>query len=390
MPVRSFKVDVSNQSSYLILRQKGSSVCSGGWTDGWGAPPSTIGSGTSIGFQGESTAVFGGTEAWIKFDAIDGGGNRHGELYVYWNNPYYGATRFKAAIVHGDVTPDCNQGTSEFDTNDAQAPDFTGSWNMGDLDGNDGVTEPITSGNLFNAVWSTGTGVLAGIPALLGTENVVAHAHLAITIQDVQTPGYTTTSYTYNPASNPLVADWIRHWSADDVDIQISRKEGDVLTFKLKDNLSTPALSIAADVDVSQRTIKSLERQTSELLSDSSKTMTEKQIGTLKSALDRALSAGNLPKSAVELKAHLSHALASNQDFKKEAISVSILDHITGHLIAPLFARAVVGLGSGVSLSLMQCFANGYPNGLTVRYQRVVGGQVLRDVEARTYSPPPR
>jgi hypothetical protein len=390
MPVRSFKVDVQNQSSYLTLRQSGSSLCSGGWTEGWGAPPSVIGPGISIGFQGESTAVFGGAEGWVKFDAIDNGGNRHGELYVYWYNPYYGATRFKASIVHGDVVPDCNQGTSEFDTSDSQTPDFSGTWSMDDLDGNDGITTPITSGNLFNAIWSTQSGLLAGIPALLGTQNIVAHAHLLVTIQDVQVPGYTSTSYTYTPAHNPLVTDWIRHWSEGAVDIQIVRKDGDVLTFTLQDNASTPSLSITLDIDVGQHTIQLEKRQTAELLRDLKTMMTEKQTHFVKSALDKVLSAGELPKSRADLREHLMRGLTANPGFEKEGISHSILSQISGHLAAPLFARESVGLGDGVSLTLMQCFADGDPNGMTIRYQRTLSGAIVRDVEARTYSPPPR
>jgi hypothetical protein len=390
MPVRSFKVDIANQSNYLSLRQTGVSACSGGWTDGWGTPPSVIGAGQSIGFQGESDAVFGGTEGWVKYDAIDNGGNRHGELYVYWDNPYYGATRFKASVVHGDVVPDCNAAPSEFDTNDSQTPDFGGTWVMTDLDGNDGITEPITSGNLLNALWSTGSGILAGIPALLGTENIVAHAHLTVTIQDVQVPGYTSTSYTYTPASSPLVADWIGHWTAEDVDIQIARKTGDILALKLQDNASSPPLSITLEADVGQHTIELLKRQTNALLNDSKSTISAGQMHAVKTAIDHVLSTTNLPHSRTQLAAHFKHALSSDHGIAREAINHSILNQIADHLIVPLFAKDVVGLGQGVSLALMNCFADGNPNGKTVRYQRVVAGALSRDVEARAYTSPPR
>ncbi|MEP7247875.1 MAG: hypothetical protein ABI885_29890 [Gammaproteobacteria bacterium] len=389
MPVRSFKVDIANQSSYLTLRKRDENACSGGWTDGWGSPPASIPPGASIGFQGESDNIFGGTEAWVKYDAIDNGGNRHGELYVYWDNPYYGATHWKAAVVHGDVTADCNAGPSEFDTNDSEIPDFGGSSSFSDLDGGTGI-QPALNGTLANALLTTSGGILTGIPALLGTQHIVAHAHLSVSIQDVAKPGYSATSYTYTPLANPRVTDWIGHWSAQNVDIQIIKKSGDVVTITIHDNGSTPPLSMTVDIDVGQHTIKQLIASTAKPLGEVPLKLDPVQQQAVTATVNRVLSLGSLPQSRADIQVHLNNTISAAPELEKESIAPAVVQHISRNLAVPLAAKGTLRLDNGVGLTLMQTAVNGAPQAVSVHFQRFAAGIPSRDVEIGRYSPPPR
>jgi hypothetical protein len=69
-------------------------------TDGW-SPPAAIEPGDTRGMQSDSSGsipiignIMTETEGWATFDVV-GPDHRHGMIYVYWDNPYYGVTKAK-------------------------------------------------------------------------------------------------------------------------------------------------------------------------------------------------------------------------------------------------------------------------------------------------------
>jgi hypothetical protein len=107
MPARTFRVVISNACSFLTLNQTFNHLCGGDWTPGGWTPPNTISPGTSGGIQAESNRFMSGTEGYVKYDVRDANDKR-GMVYVYWNNPFYGITYFRAVTAADDVEPDCD------------------------------------------------------------------------------------------------------------------------------------------------------------------------------------------------------------------------------------------------------------------------------------------
>lgn len=383
MPVRSFKILCNNKSADLTLRKVGENVISGGWTDGWGAPPDEIKPGETIGWQGESDAVLGGTTGWLKYDAFDNGGNRKGQLFIYWDNPYYGATNARVDTVVGDVTGLDGDDPSEFKSDESTTPSFSASGYVGDLDG--GSNDPAAE-NLFTTVSTTALGVFTGIPALLGTQDIKAHAILSMTIEEAAQPGYSATSYSYSPVGNPTTKEWIGHWQGDGVDIVIAPKSGNVLTVSVKDSGSTPALSLTADDDVTKPPVHiSIEGhlKTGTAINDVQKK-------ALQSAVSDATTRVSLPTKRSALKSHLEKAILTHPAVKHADLDRGVVDHVSGGLAVTLAARGTIHLDDGVALTLMNIIADGNADGIGMRYQRFGPGMPSRDVEVARYSPPPR
>ncbi len=395
MPARSFKVDVANESSYLILKNVGHNACSGGWTDGWGTPPSSIPAGESIGFQGESDAVFGGTEAWVKFAVIDNGGNNQGQLYIYWDNPYYGATQCKVIPALKDVPPDCGaDNASTFNTGAAPPTGFnTTRTNITDLDGQSNSPGFDTPAGSAVSVAALGLGGITGVANLFGTQGIVAHAHVAVTIQgsESQTYSFSTTSYTYAPAPHPLVTDWVGHWATGGVDIQITRLSGDTVTIVIHDAGSTPEVSMTATVDIENHPIVYLKKQSIKTLAGVGDKLDESQIHPLSDATAKALSATSLPASRGKLVSNIKATISNDPAVRKAAVSPTVINGLAANIAYTLSAVGTIRLDNGVALTLMQSYANGSPSAKTVRYQRFgVAGTSDRDVEVSKYMPPPR
>jgi hypothetical protein len=136
MPVRSFRVLLSNNLDFPLIRVQ-HHLCWGEWTPGGWEPPATIPPRTEVGWQSESDGIATGTEGWVKYrigvppSVIPGGTPPPPVLtetvYIYWNNPFLSSpfneeddTHAKGSVTVSDVTADCdaddtNGGGSTFD-----------------------------------------------------------------------------------------------------------------------------------------------------------------------------------------------------------------------------------------------------------------------------------
>lgn len=124
MPVRNFRVYLSNQTEYPLIRTD-HHLCGGDWTSSDWEPPPRIEPRSERAWQSESSGIATGTEGWVKYGigvpplVIPGGPPPEPVLrdtvYVYWDNPYLGApleselaTKTKGFVSVGDVRPDCD------------------------------------------------------------------------------------------------------------------------------------------------------------------------------------------------------------------------------------------------------------------------------------------
>lgn len=109
MPPRIFRYSIRNSTAEHDLHLVAAHLCWGDWTPRW-EPPATITSGSSGSFQGESGTLVTGTEGWTKYSVTRrGAAGPRAMIYMYWNNPYFGATRGKGILVGEDISPpDCD------------------------------------------------------------------------------------------------------------------------------------------------------------------------------------------------------------------------------------------------------------------------------------------
>src|SRR6185436_330639 len=106
MAQREARIIIHNRSGYLRLVKTFDHLCGGQWTPDW-EPPGTIEPGADGTKWSESDGVWTGTEGYVKYDLV-GPDKRHGMLYIYWDNPFYGRTTSKYITHVDDWLPDCD------------------------------------------------------------------------------------------------------------------------------------------------------------------------------------------------------------------------------------------------------------------------------------------
>jgi hypothetical protein len=394
MPVRSVRVHVYNESSYLTMQRTALQSCSGAWTDGWAPPPTSIAPGKDSLFQAESDGVATGAIGYIKLDLVAADG-KHGMVYLYWDNPYLGVTNFKIKTDKQDVTVDCGPGPTDTSSFSESGPvDFSIAYGSGDLDGDDAMNDsPLqTLGNVaavpLGGAVDPGVGTIGGaLVALFGQEHIMAHAWVEMHVRDQEQPGLASTppvQYAFSYRSNVVPNDWIGHWNGNSVDVQVSSKSTTMVTVKVTDATTKPPFSVSEDVDLVQFQVP---EKTDETLA--------KGVGVVK------LAGAGTPTPAAEASSKATGLNATGllekttTAAKAAAVTDKLIVATDAHSGAtPLKAnryKDAILLGDGVSLTLMNVKANGQPDGTSVRYQRhTKTPPVSMDAELLRYVPPPR
>ena len=331
MPAYSFKANINNQSSSLTLRRVDANACEGGYTDGWGSPPSTIPPGQTIAFQAESTGPLQGCKGYVKYEVgyvrFDNSFQSDGFICFFWDVPVLGNTSFKLLKFHQAIDCDCDGNMSSDDESTFGAPPliFDFGANVGDGVPNDG------------------------------------HGHNNLDLFVVDQPGQAfqpLEPYKYSPFSHPTPTDWEGHWSSSGVDIVVSRITGDTVTIQLSDKGTSSPLTFTATLDLSKPTGIDI---------------VKKPIEKLGTAIHQAFS----PKSVTAI-----------------PVSTTITESPIHSPIAtvPLVVQNVLHLQNDVVLTLMAVTdSTGASRGTSIHYQIIsLLGKVSRDVEISRYTPPPR
>jgi hypothetical protein len=255
MPERSFRVIIENASSFLTLNQSFNHLCGGVYTGGW-LPPGSIAPGTSGGIQSESDGFATGTEAYVKYD-VDGPDGKHGMIYIYWDNPFWGYTHFRFASAQDDIAPDCDYsaaaGGSVFG-NGSTPLDFTlslAAYKHGVNAGGD-ITQ-IGDLTVFAA------GPAGGFADLLGVLGIDKNPELDLVFSDAVDAPPVSTPELFGQAKPPTVQlltqatpeDWTGQWISENgiisVDIHL---DGSVLLVNVYDGTADPPISISNEAFV--------------------------------------------------------------------------------------------------------------------------------------------
>jgi hypothetical protein len=206
MPERTFRVVIRNASTFT-LNQSFNHLCWGDWTPGGWVPPPTIAPGQSGGLQSEG-GFLSGTEGYVKYD-VNAPNGRRGMIYVYWDNPWYGVTRFRFAGAPDDVLPDCDfdppAGGSTFPP--ATNLDF-GLDLVGYMRGTEG------GGNITSVAFLTH--YIVGPVSLLGLVGIDKNPTLSLVLRDadelVPSFGTSTGAITLELMSDATPAEWTGRW----------------------------------------------------------------------------------------------------------------------------------------------------------------------------------
>lgn len=222
MAQRSARVTITNASSYLRLVKTADHLCGGDWTPGGWNPPDSIEPGETRGMQSEDAGsiplignLFTGTDGYAKFDAV-GPDKRHGMVYVYWDNPWWGVTHVKFESNADDVPPDC----------DFSAP--TGASAFASDDSLDFRLVPIgyrhtEGGGEITSVAGLAAGVAAGPLSLIGDEGIVKDPEWIFELRDVVPSFAAQQPETTKLFSDATPADWVGDWRSSDIDVAITR-----------------------------------------------------------------------------------------------------------------------------------------------------------------------
>ncbi len=396
MPVRSVRVHVYNESSYLTMQRTALQSCSGTWTDGWAPPPTSIAPGKDSLFQAESDGVATGAIGYIKFDLVAANG-KHGMVYLYWDNPYLGVTNFKIKTDKQDVTVDCGPGPTDTSSFSESGPvDFSIAYGSGDLDGDNAMNDtPLqTLGNVaappIGGALDPGVGTIGGaLVALFGQEHIMAHAWVEMHVRDQEQPGLASTppaQYAFSYKSNVVPNDWVGHWSGNNVDVQVSSKSATMVTVKVTDATTKPPFAVSEDVDLVQ--FQTLAEKTDETLTQGAGVVKAAGGGKSAGASTRPVAVEASPTATELLEKTATPSTAAKATDK---LIVTTDPHSGPTPVKPTRYKDVILLGDGVSLTLMNVTANGQPDGTSVRYQRhTKTPPVSMDAELLRYVPPPR
>ena len=384
MPVRSVRIHIYNESSYLTMQRTALQSCSGSWTDGWAPPPNTIAPGANSLFQAESDGVATGAIGYIKFDLIAANG-KHGMVYLYWDNPYMGATNFKLRTDLMDVPVDCgptNQNASTFSDNGNPQPlDFGVQYAYGDQDGDNAMNDtPL----------QTLGSVLEGPATIFGESNIIAHAWVDIHVQDQEPRGLSSTPpamYTFSAKSNVVPSDWVGHWSGNGVDVQINSKSGSMVSVQVTDS-TAPVFAVTETVNLTQIPLL-VGKEVGATLADHS------EISVLPKSAGQSTKPAEMPIAEQLKVAPVKSTILKSQPAGPAATDKKLVGQLNQDPAAsPITShhyKGAIPLGDGVSLTLMNVTANGQPNGTSVRYQRHSKTPPLSlDLELMRYVPPPR
>ncbi len=359
--------------------------CSGGWTDGWAPPPNAIAPGADSLFQAESDGVATGAIGYIKFDLVAANG-KHGMVYLYWDNPYMGATNFKLRTDLMDVPVDCgptDQNSSSFsDSGNPSLLDFGVQYAYGDQDGSNAMNDtPL----------QTLGSALEGPAAIFGESNIIAHAWVDIHLQDQEPRGLPSTPpamYTFSAKSNVVPNDWVGHWSGSGVDVQISSQSGTMVSVQVMD-ATKPPFAVTESVELTQLPLL-VGKETEGTLAGHSDVSALKTAGqaTKRDAMPIATQL-KVPSAASPISkspAGAEQAKATDEKLTAQSEVTPVATPIK----QPRYKESIF-LGDGVSLTLMNVTANGQPHGTSVRYQRhSKTPPVSLDLELLRYVPPPR
>lgn len=247
MPQRTARVTINNTSSYLRLVKTTDHLCGGDWTPGGWQPPATIEPGTSAGMQSESSGdipiignIMTGTEGYAKYDVI-GPDKRHGMIYVYWDNPWFGFTHPRFETNADDVAPDCDYSTP------AAASSFSEDQSLDfslvpivyrHTEGGQDITSPGDLAAAFAA------GPILGVFSLFGFEGIVKDPEWVFELRDVA-PSFAPTQ----PTSRKLMTDaqpedWVGDWRANGIDVLIDRHGQNELTAAISLNSTDSPISV--------------------------------------------------------------------------------------------------------------------------------------------------
>jgi hypothetical protein len=109
MARRSTQVTIQNNMD-LDLTMVHWHLCHGEWSDGYPVPPATIGKGTSVTLQSESSGVGTGTEGWVTYQITNPTPCVPELVYIYWDNPFVwsdGTSAVNGSVTTTDRKPDC-------------------------------------------------------------------------------------------------------------------------------------------------------------------------------------------------------------------------------------------------------------------------------------------
>ena len=355
MPVRSVRVHIYNESSYLTMQRTALQACHGGWTDGWAPPPTSIAPGKDSLFQAESDGVGTGTEGYIKFDLVAADG-KHGMVYLYWDNPYsLGATNFKLRTDKMDVPADCgptNQDSSAFnDSGNPQPLDFGVQYAYGDLDGDNSMNDtPL----------QTLGSALEGPATIFGEVNIVAHAWVDAHIQDQEPRGLPSTPpamYTFSAKSNVVPNDWVGHWSGSGVDVQISSKSGSMVSVQVTDS-TKPPFAVTESVELTQMPLLVGKETEGRLVGHSDVSEPEAAGHGAKHGVRPIAKQLKVPTTASPISKTPATDEKLTAQSNRDPVATPIINPIKEH-----HYKDVIFLGDGVSLTLMNVTADGQPHG---------------------------
>ena len=367
MAARSFRVIIRNRTQNLVLSQSFNHLCQGNWTTGQ-APPGVVGfanpSGRNTilvlpnkegtgGFQSESDWGLGSTEGYAKYDVLDatqGTGQRIGMVYIYWNNPFYGATHCRFAADPTDIVPDCDfsgsSGSSFKETATDSLPfTFTPSWGVvnasdkgmfpviGTVDDDPQAADFAAGAAAFAAGATVG-----GVIDLAASTGVVDHAWIQIDLLDGAPATHSNlagqteaTTYTRNLA--PSAAEWSGNWTADAISVQITPEASTQsvrgrfvpLTVGVTDTTAAPPVNLNSSISLGERVM----RPSSQMAEQMAGAPTEMHAGPPASGGQSKM--GTLPPRLIEASRDESGTTYSNGTiYLPNGITLRLYDQFTG------------------------------------------------------------
>jgi hypothetical protein len=363
MPQRSFRVEIDNSSSWLDLAKTSDYLAHGEWTEGC-EPPGLIAHNTSGALASESAGFMTGTEGYVKY-AVNGPDGDHGQLYVYWDNPWYGVTHFRFEGAGGDVPPDTDgapDGGSTFPTSPETLPFRVVARGLRHSEGGGEITAP---GDLVH--------YLVGPASLIGLTGIVKDPVLELELGDAEPTFRDLGPQVVKALTQAGPNDWIRDWRDGDVEIAISARLGNRVAIHVDDHGPNP---LQLDTETSVGRDWFAER----LQHDSVKSALGPLAGSISAEHDRILttavrqigatsSQSSASATMHRLEHEVAHATASGTDTTHFDPALENSTHAIADLLASSTVRLV--LDEGVVLELYGLYQDGARIDERLHYQHM-------------------
>jgi len=180
--------------------------------------------------------VMTGTKGYAKYDAI-GPDKRHGMVYVYWDNPWFGNTQRRFATNADDVVPHCDNNTPPNSSAFSEDESLDFSLVPVAYRHSDGGGTITSAGDLAAAF---AAGPVVGPLTLFGLEGIVKDPEWEYELRDVAPSFAPTQPRSYKLMTEAEPEDWVGDWRKDEIEVSITHQSANQLTGAISLDGSTP------------------------------------------------------------------------------------------------------------------------------------------------------